>query len=222
MRPWLTEISLFEDVEPHSAAVNMAVDEVLLGVVGGPVLRVYRWARPAVSFGYFERWEPILDAYPARDAVRRWTGGGVVLHGEDFTYSLLVPRCGDPAGLGPGGSYGMIHGALCAALGDAGIGAGRAGVSDKKISQACFENPVLHDVLVEGRKVAGAAQRRTRGGLIHQGSIQTVELPADFGAVFAARLAGAVVRAPDFDVGLAAERLAAGKYGTRAWLEKRL
>ena len=221
MRPWLTEISLFEDVEPHSAAVNMAVDEVLLGVVGGPVLRVYRWARPAVSFGYFERWEPILEAHPARDAVRRWTGGGVVLHGEDFTYSLLVPRCGDAAGLGPGGSYGVIHGALCAALGDVGIGAGRAGVPGEKISQACFENPVLHDVLVGARKVAGAAQRRTRLGLIHQGSIQGLDLPSGFGGAFAARL-GEVVRARSFDVMPAAERLAAEKYGTRAWLEKRL
>jgi len=101
--------------------------------------------------------------------------------------------------------------------------AGRTGLSTGRfVPRLGMLGLGLHDVLVEGRKVAGAAQRRTRGGLIHQGSIQTVELPADFGAVFAARLAGAVVRAPDFDVGLAAERLAAGKYGTRAWLEKRL
>ena len=57
-----------------------------------PLLRVYRWERPAVSFGYFERWEPVREKYPEREAVRRWTGGGVVLHGEDFTYSMLIPR----------------------------------------------------------------------------------------------------------------------------------
>src|SRR5580700_1117427 len=83
VRPWLTEISLFDDPLPRSAPLNMAIDEALLGTGAGPVLRVYRWKRPAVSFGYFERWAPIHAAHPDREAVRRWTGGGVVLHGED-------------------------------------------------------------------------------------------------------------------------------------------
>lgn len=220
MRPWLPDISLFDDAAPHAAALNMAIDEALLAVIPGPVLRIYRWARPAVSFGYFERWEPIHAAYPARDAVRRWTGGGVVLHGEDFTYSLLIPRSRTVKEQAPAESYALIHGALCRALGDAGIPAEAASSSAVKTSQACFENPVLHDVLVQGRKIAGASQRRTRAGLIHQGSVQTLELPADFGGDFAARLAGAV-RQETFNIALAAEKLAAEKYGTRAWLEKR-
>ena len=221
MRAWLPDISLFEDLEPHAAAFNMAVDEALLAVIPCPVLRVYRWARPAVSFGYFERWEPIRAAHPGRDSVRRWTGGGVVLHGDDFTYSLLIPRDAAALPAAGAGSYGLIHRALCSALADARIAAGPASASAAKISQACFENPVLHDVLAEGRKVAGAAQRRTRAGLIHQGSIQTLDLPPGFGAAFAARLAGAV-RPRHFDVTLEAEKLAAGKYATRAWLEKRM
>jgi lipoate-protein ligase A len=198
----------------------MAIDEALLVVAPGAVLRVYRWERPAVSFGYFERWEPIREAYPGRDAVRRWTGGGVVLHGEDFTYSLLIPGTVGVDWGAPAGSYGVIHGALCAALGDAGVQAEPAAASAERVSQACFENPVLYDVLVEGRKVAGAAQRRTRGGLIHQGSIQGVELPAGFGDGFAGRLAG-VVHAEAFDVMAAAERLAREKYGASGWVGKR-
>lgn len=217
--PWLPDISLFEDIEPHPAAFNMAVDEALLSVIPCPVLRVYRWARPAVSFGYFERWQPIGAAYPGRDAVRRWTGGGVVLHGEDFTYSLLIPQDSAALPATGSGSYGLIHRALCSALADAGIAAEPASASTAKISQACFENPVLHDLLVQDRKVAGAAQRRTRAGLIHQGSIQTLDLPPGFGAVFAARLAGAV-RHRHFDVTTEAEKLAASKYATRVWLEK--
>ena len=70
-----------------------------------------------------------------------------------------------------------------------------------------------------GRKAAGAAQRRTRAGLLHQGSIQTLDLPARFGNIFAAHLAGAVCPA-SFDISRAAEELAAEKYDTRAWLEK--
>jgi lipoyl(octanoyl) transferase len=195
--PWLADIYFFDDIAPHPAAVNMAMDEALLGVIPGAVLRVYRWERPAVSFGYFERWEPIQAAHPEREAMRRWTGGGVVLHGEDLTYSLLIPAGGER--LGPAECYRVIHEALCGALREIGVQAYPTSNSQSTTSNACFENPVRYDVLVEGRKVAGAAQRRTRGGLIHQGSIQSLELPPDFGLRFASCLAGRV----------------------RAWLEKR-
>jgi len=221
VRPWLSEIFLLEDPALHCAALNMAIDEALLAVIPGPVLRIYRWASPAVSFGYFEPWAPIRAAHPGRDPVRRWTGGGVVLHGEDLTYSLLIPRAASQAAaLPPSGSYGVIHSALCSALADSGIPAGPASASAPKISHACFENPVLHDVLVRGEKVAGAAQRRTRMGLLHQGSIQTLPLPPAVPAAFAHRLA-ATVFPQVFDVTQAAEKLAAEKYGTPAWLEMR-
>jgi lipoate-protein ligase A len=213
---WLAKLSLFEDSTPHRAAMNMAIDEALLGVITGPVLRVYHWAAPAVSFGYFERWEPVRAAHPGRDAVRRWTGGGVVLHGEDFTYSLLIPRSG--AGEAAAESYRRIHGALCRALGDAGMAAEPASSSAVKTSRSCFENPVLHDVLVAGRKVAGAAQRRTRKGLLHQGSIQGIDLSPVFGFQFASRLAAVVIR-DSFNVTPAAGEIAA-KYSAAAWLEK--
>ncbi len=198
----------------------MAIDEALLAVAPEPVLRVYRWMRPAVSFGYFGRWGPVREAHAGRDAVRRWTGGGVVLHGEDLTYSILIPRVCEAAALDPAGSYAVVHRALCLALTDAGFTAVEAGVSGEKISEACFENPVIHDVLVRGQKVAGAAQRRTRMGLMHQGSIQGIDLPAGFGFALAGCLADAV-RERSFDVTHAAEKLAEEKYGAACWLEKR-
>jgi lipoate-protein ligase A len=197
----------------------MAIDEALLGVISRPVLRVYRWARPAVSFGYFEQWAPIRDAHPERELVRRWTGGGVVPHGEDFTYSLLIPRGADIPAAGPAESYAMIHGALCRTLSGSGIEAFAAPASMPKLSQACFENPVMHDVLVNGGKVAGAAQRRTRMGLIHQGSVQRLALPGDFADNLARALSREVSR-ESYDVTVAAEDLVAGKYGTRVWLER--
>jgi len=219
VRPWLPVLLFFDDTAPHGAALNMAIDEALLASAPEPILRVYRWARPAVSFGYFERWGPIRAAHPGREAVRRWTGGGVVLHGEDFTYSLLLP--GGRAGAPLGESYGLIHGALRAALADAGLTAGMAAAGGTAVSRACFENPVEHDLLSGGRKIAGAAQRRTRAGLLHQGSVQGVDLPAGFGGVFAGKL-GAEVRAREFEISDSAERLAAEKYGSTGWLEKRL
>jgi lipoate-protein ligase A len=207
-----------DDEAPHAAALNMAIDEALLSVIPSPLLRVYRWQRPAVSFGYFQASTPILAAYPTRDAVRRWTGGGTVLHGDDLTYSILIPQACDAAALSPSASYEIIHTALASALVASGHPATPAASSADRVSQACFENPVLHDVLVGGRKVAGAAQRRVRTGVIHQGSIQTLALPPTFGETFAAHLSPDVARA-QFDILPAASQLAAVKYATRAWLE---
>ena len=62
----------------------MAVDEVLLRNATGrrlPLLRVYTWVRPAVSFGYFQEFPACLAA--KYDSVRRLTGGGVVYHGDE-------------------------------------------------------------------------------------------------------------------------------------------
>ena len=219
VRQWLPQLSLWQDDIPHAAALNMAIDEALLAQISGPVLRVYRWIVPAVSFGYFEHWAPIRDAYPDRDPVRRWTGGGVVLHGEDFTYSLLIPRHVDIPPVTPIESYAIIHGALCGALEDAGIPAAPASAASPKMSHACFENAVMHDVLAGGRKIAGAAQRRTRAGLIHQGSVQSVELPEGFAGGFASKLAGRV-SSEEFDVSATAGELATAKYGSRPWLER--
>ena len=156
------------DPEPHDAALNMAIDEVLLHAASAPTLRIYRWARPAVSFGYFGKWADAARAWPDRDMVRRWTGGGIVPHGDDVTYSVIVPRAHPFFAVRPRESYRAIHECVAGALGNAALAAS----ASPQISSACFENPVLHDVLVAHRKVAGAAQRRSKCGMLHQGSIQ--------------------------------------------------
>jgi lipoyl(octanoyl) transferase len=212
-------LDFLDDIEPHSAAMNMAIDEALLRCISAPMLRVYRWARPAVSFGYFEKWGPVQSAHPQRELVRRWTGGGVVLHGEDWTYSLLVPEACDFARVSAVESYGAIHDALTRALRDHGIDASVSENTHAKISQACFENAVRHDVLHDGKKIAGAAQRRTQFGLLHQGSIQNVTLGREFGREFALTLAARVQpQAPT--IGDDARALAHSKYGAAHWLRK--
>jgi len=43
-------------------------------------------------------------------------------------------------------------------------------------SDACFQNPVAHDVVdATGHKIAGAGQRRNRTGMLHQGSVITAK-----------------------------------------------
>ncbi len=223
-------LDLWDDPQPHDAAWNMAADEVLLRHATRPLLRVYRWSRPAVSIGYFFRLPADApDSTGSREFVRRWTGGGRVLHGDDFTYSLIVPRAAPESLFSPVESYRWIHGHLCAALCDAGHAAvlvapaPQSSPADAARDAECFQAPVASDVLVAGRKVAGAGQRRSRHGLLHQGSVQGVALPENFAAVLASRLAeeARLTAEKDFkEYEEEIEALAREKYATEAWLHR--
>ncbi len=213
--------------------MNMAIDEALLECAKVPSLRLYRWDHAALSFGYFGRYADVAPQQPERDLVRRWTGGGVVLHGEDLTYSLILPARDSFFANSSMSIYAAIHESIRAALVASGkraelatvagvVDAGTA-VSDRGYSAGhCFANPVRADVLVNGQKVAGAAQRRTRAGLLQQGSIQQVALTEDFGDKFAAEMSETYERR---ELGAIlvdrADQIAREKYGTAAWLHRR-
>jgi lipoate-protein ligase A len=85
------QIEVSNDFMPHSAAMNMAIDEALLESARVPSIRFYRWHSPALSFGYFGRFADVAAYAAERDLVRRWTGGGIVFHGDDLTYSIVIP-----------------------------------------------------------------------------------------------------------------------------------
>ena len=208
------------DPEPHAAALNMAIDEALLAGASEPLLRVYGWRQPAVSFGYFGKHGEISVAWPTRELVRRWTGGGVVPHGDDVTYSLLVPAGHPIARLGPLESYQAIHEALAQWFATRGIGASLT-TGAPKISEECFANPAPHDVLAGGNKIAGAAQRRTRQGLLHQGSIQRVpgmdQWRDALSSAFCSRVESRSISAEEID---AAQLLVESKYGREEWLRR--
>src|SRR5438132_452374 len=109
-------LEVYHDVTPRSAATNMAVDEALLELAATPSLRVYRWDHLALSFGYFGKFANVAEYERDRDLVRRWTGGGIVLHGDDLTYSIIIPA-NDPSFTGsPLSIYETVHGALQKAL----------------------------------------------------------------------------------------------------------
>ena len=201
--------------------MNMAIDETLLRTATQPILRFYGWRQPALSFGYFGRFADVATEAPARELVRRWTGGGIVLHGEDVTYSVILPRGRAENIPLPQTVYQMIHGAIQKTLA-AHFDISLADKAAAKISGDCFANAVTADVLVRGRKIAGAAQRRTRAGLLHQGSIQYEKLPAAFPYAFATALCAdfsTLTLDPDFI--RQAQALAGQKYGTPEWLRRR-
>ena len=76
------------------AAFNMALDEALLGAMPRlqtPVLRFYGWTEPAATFGYFQKFSDVEQATQLRPLIRRPTGGGIVPHDADWTYSAAFP-----------------------------------------------------------------------------------------------------------------------------------
>jgi lipoate-protein ligase A len=158
--------------------MNMAVDEVLLAhaadLCGMPLLRVYGWDRPAVSIGYAQRFSAAASAGDGCAVVRRPTGGGVVWHDRDLTYTAVVPSGHPLAALDRLESYHVFHRAVIRLLAECGICARLADSATPSVDRAtlqCFVSPTVYDVLWSGGKAAGAAQRRTRDGILHQGSI---------------------------------------------------
>jgi lipoate-protein ligase A len=230
-------LDVYREAGAHSAAMNMAIDEALLESLTVPAVRFYRWQSSALSFGYFGRFADVAKYQGNRDLVRRWTGGGIVFHGEDLTYSILIPANDAAFAKSSVWIYEKIHGALCEALVAKGLNAVVAGIGDpdpwsastrtvrtalSDASHRCFANPVRADVVINGRKVAGAAQRRIRCGLLQQGSIQKIDLRDSLTEEFAQALsANCCERKVDEEILKLARKLAQQKYGTETWLRKR-
>lgn len=216
------ELLVYDDNEARAAALNMAVDEALLESAGAPTLRFYRWRGPALSFGYFGSYADVADQRDHREIVRRWTGGGVVPHGDDRTYSIIIPASHPCFAHSSLAIYSGLHEAIRTALEANGINATLANAVSPKVSEHCFANAVRADVLSGGRKIAGAAHRRSRAGLLHQGSIQLGGLPAKFIDSFARTLCDRFERktlSPELIT--RATAIAQTKYATADWLMRR-
>jgi len=158
-----------------SAAFNMAVDEALLlhaRELGKPLLRFYAWSERAASFGYFQRHAEVAKATRLRPLVRRATGGGIVPHDCDWTYSIVLPPGHFWYQLKAIESYRRVHEWVRAAFNETGIPAELASEPRREAAAQCFVGAERFDVLAQNRKIAGAAQRRTRDGLLIQGSVQ--------------------------------------------------
>ena len=220
----LSEIVVYVDLpDALDGAANMALDEVLLAEAERPWLRWYGWAEPTVSIGYFTECAALAGTENA-PWVRRWTGGGLVEHGtgRDSTFALGFPRCCEQSRRRSAQSYRWIHGALADALAAAGKLCALAEADADSAGTACFAGAVAADI-VDGAaaKIAGGAQRRSRVGLLHQGSIQDVEVDAVIRDAFARGLADRIVTEPLPEGCLErAEALADSKYRQPAWRER--
>ena len=199
-------------VRTAGAAENMAVDFLLLQRYPEPAaarFRHYEWRGPAFTFGFSQKIafvrEKLAADLPA-DLCRRPTGGGIVDHRHDWTYALVIPRGHPLEEARATQSYRAVHECLAETLAALGQPVELKAVCEPPPEGAacapgpgvCFQRAELFDVVNRrtGAKVAGAAQKRNKHGLLFQGSIEKSSVGAldwdDFGARFAAALAQAL------------------------------
>ncbi|WP_269526333.1 lipoyl protein ligase domain-containing protein [Coraliomargarita parva] len=173
------------------AATNMAVDASLLESLPRKtaVFRHYGWVEPAMTFGYAQALATAQGlAPPDMVLCRRITGGGIVDHRNDWTYALIIESSLRAARIAATELYERVHRALAQAAQDQDVDTQLAPCPRQcdsplppKITGVCFTEPAANDVLLaDGRKLAGAAMKRNRKGLLLQGSVDRSALPEDF------------------------------------------
>jgi lipoate-protein ligase A len=258
---------------PGDPALNMALDEALLesmSRLGRPVLRFYGWTEPAATFGYFQKYAEVERATHLHPLIRRPTGGGVVPHDADWTYSLVFPPGHEWHLLKAEESYRRVHEWIQAAFAKLNVTTKLAPRSKKSpdavrrsrrkealesgsqpstlnpqpgnqslltsaativLPGQCFAGHEKFDLLWQGKKIAGAAQRRNKLGLLIQGSVQSRCLGIAIARTDWQQAMGDVGRvefgvewsdfAPDETLRECAEFLAAQKYFQAAYNFKR-
>lgn len=170
---------LIIDREPGDGSWNMAVDEFLLQSLASDtsqtVLRFYAWKRPTVSVGYSQKAGEIVDVEFCTsngiDIVRRITGGKLVLHYNEVTYSLVSadseifpPTVAD--------SYKQVSEALMVGLREMGLNPNLAEMPPGEYArdhQLCFSYPSRNEIEIEGKKIIGSAQKRIGPKFIQHG-----------------------------------------------------
>jgi lipoyl(octanoyl) transferase len=196
-------------VRTGAAAENMATDFLLLQRYPGPAaprFRHYGWQRESFTFGYSQKIAFVRANLPegSFDLCRRPTGGGIVDHRNDWTYTLIIPRGHPLEEERAAHSYRAAHEALAVALTGLGQPVELKAVCEPPPEGAdcapgpgvCFQRAELFDVVnrANGAKVAGAAQKRNKHGLLLQGSIAKSTLGALDWDLFGERFAGELAR----------------------------
>jgi lipoate-protein ligase A len=168
---------------PADGPTNMARDEALLQCVGkgqsAPALRFYRWSPATISLGYFQKYDDYCALPPPAGqlaVVRRQTGGGAILHDRELTYSLTLPL-DHPLlqGTNANSLYERVHRSVRKLIDrfDVPVQPGPADGRCKSHGGPffCFEQHSSFDLLINGKKLLGSAQRRTHQAVLQHGSL---------------------------------------------------
>ena len=180
------------DTGKGSAQENMAIDAKLLEKMepdDSPILHLYEWEGEAATYGYFLDPGKFLDLKAAERAglslARRPTGGGIIFHVSDLAFSVLVPANFPHYSTSTLDNYDFINSAVKRGVKtlfenaeDLTLLPEEPTPLDENCRHFCMAKPTKYDVMLHGRKIAGAAQRQRKQGYLHQGSI-AIALPKE-------------------------------------------
>ncbi|NVN90242.1 MAG: lipoate--protein ligase family protein [Desulfuromonadales bacterium] len=164
---------------------NMAMDEALLRSFDTstslPILRLYGWEPAALSLGKFQRVDEVLNLQRCQDdgvqIVRRITGGGVIYHADELTYSIVCSPGQIPPASSIKDSFRILTRFLLEFYRRRGLDAQHAldvmpsGSRLGERTDFCFAGRESYDILISGKKIGGNAQRRCREIIFQHGSI---------------------------------------------------
>jgi lipoate-protein ligase A len=218
---------------PDSPAYNLALDEALLRS-GVPTLRLYSWDPPGYSLGFFQR-RAEHEVPAGFECVRRPTGGGAIAHVGELTISWIGERQRVDE------VYARINATVARAMKSAWSLDARPGEESPEAAPAglCFDAHTCYDLLVNGRKIFGSAQRRAHHRFLLHGTFVLEPNPLSEGAVSLEELVGPVPREQAETAFIAAwegplepgelsaeereqtERLIEERYGNEEWTSRR-
>lgn len=234
---------------------QMALDEALLEAASEDmvVLRFYRWPggmqEPfqgmvpiAATFGYFQNYDDVLGVIRSRGfaltfpVVRRPTGGGIVFHDGDITFSMVFPW---QRLLAASWIYKNLHRGVHLGLKASGLGTrlwspslSGGGTAQSQVGRelTCFASPVPMDLVDEtGRKFLGGALRRRGGRGLYQGSLRPEHLGISRDRLLRAVIEGMSLewrvlfepRKVEDRIWESSQRLKRERYATDEWNKKR-
>lgn len=158
--------------------------ELLAGLENkpGPLLHLYEWDGDCLTYGYFTDPSKYLYLQSINrhqiQMARRPTGGGIIFHLTDFAFSVLVPACYPHFSLNTLDNYAYVNRKVIQVINrispltlEPELLAQKPMCQELYCHAFCMAKPTQYDIIVQGKKVGGAAQRRTKYGYLHQGSI---------------------------------------------------
>ncbi|MBA3817151.1 MAG: hypothetical protein H0X29_11675 [Parachlamydiaceae bacterium] len=182
------------DTGKASAVRNMAIDVELLDQLASeqkrPILHLYDWDVPSATYGHFT--DPYRFIHPNADKLglqlaRRPTGGGMIFHLTDLAFSILVPASHYGYSVNVLDNYAFVNYLVIEAVKrftnlqiHPHLLSHEPQTTVAISKHFCMAKPTKYDVMLEGRKIGGGAQRRTKHGFLHQGSISLSLPPIDF------------------------------------------
>jgi len=182
------------DTGVHTAEENMRLDRELLDTLDPfalPILHFYDWEGDSATYGHFVDPSKYLDLHIAKkrglNLAKRPTGGGIVFHIWDLAFSVLVPAEHTHFSENTLDNYAFVNNAVLAAASDFLSGRPQLELIETNLSapdasseRFCMAQPTKYDVVLQGKKIAGAAQRKTKKGFLHQGTIALKVPPREY------------------------------------------